>query len=71
MLDAIEATGLPDACVLHGLRKTAARIIAEVGGDISSFTGHLSASMEKAYARDAAQAKMARATLKEWGRNRR
>jgi hypothetical protein len=27
--DAIQDAGLPDACVLHGLRKTAARILAE------------------------------------------
>ena len=32
MADAIEAAGLPKDCVLHGLRKTAARIVAETGG---------------------------------------
>jgi integrase len=41
--DAIEAAGLPDECVLHGLRKTAARLLAEAGcskEEIKAITGH-------------------------------
>jgi hypothetical protein len=41
--EAIEDAGLPDACVLHGLRKTAARMLAEAGcitrSHPSPFTG--------------------------------
>jgi len=28
--DAIEQAGLPDACVMHGLRKTAARMLEQI-----------------------------------------
>ena len=45
--EAVEAAGLPDDCVLHGLRKTTARIVEELGGKASSLTGHLSPQMEK------------------------
>jgi integrase len=43
--DAIEQAGLPDACVMHGLRKTAARMLAEIGcsaHEIASVAGHKS-----------------------------
>ena len=56
MADAIRSAGLPDDCVLHGLRKTTARILRELGVEASSMTGHLSAQMEREYARDAEQA---------------
>jgi hypothetical protein len=38
---AIEEAGLPDTCVLHGLRKTSARMLAEAGrsAQIMSVTG--------------------------------
>ena len=49
MAAAIEAAGLPDDCVLHGLRKTTARILRELGVEASSITGHLSAQMEREY----------------------
>lgn len=43
MADAIEAAGLPDRCVLHGLRKASARRLAEAGctpHQIMAITGH-------------------------------
>lgn len=43
MADAITAAGLPDACVTHGIRKAAARRLAEAGctpHEIQSITGH-------------------------------
>jgi integrase len=47
MAAAIEAAGLPNECVLHGLPKTAARIVAETGGRVRAMTGHLSARMDQ------------------------
>ena len=44
--DAIDKAELPDDCVLHGLRKTAAKALAEAGctvHEIASITGHKSA----------------------------
>ena len=66
MAAAIKAAGLPDDCVLHGLRKTTARILRELGVEASSMTGHLSAQMEREYARDADQAKIAREAMAKW-----
>lgn len=43
MAKAVEAAGLPERCVLHGLRKAAARRLAEAGcsaHQIMSITGH-------------------------------
>lgn len=43
MADAIGEAGLPDRCVLHGLRKAAARCLAEAGcstHEIMAITGH-------------------------------
>lgn len=75
MASAIATAGLPDDCVLHGLRKTAARIIAETGGKVSSITGHLSEQMERKYAKDADQALMAQVAMTKWtaarGKNKR
>ena len=70
MAAAIEAAGLPNDCVLHGLRKTAARIIAETGGRVRSMTGHLSAQMEREYERDAEQKRMARGAVLNWSKKR-
>jgi integrase len=70
MADAIAKAGLPDECVLHGLRKTTARILRELGVEASSMTGHLSAQMEREYARDADQAKMARDAMTKWSKLR-
>ena len=45
--EAIDQAELPEECVLHGLRKTAARMLAEAGcsvREIMSVTGHKSIS---------------------------
>lgn len=58
MADAIGAAGLPDRCVLHGLRKAAARRLAEAGCSapmIMAITGHKSLSEAERYTRAASQ----------------
>jgi integrase len=66
MARAIADAGLPDACVLHGLRKTGARIVQEVGGNVPSITGHRSPRMVAEYTRDADQAKLNAASILKW-----
>jgi integrase len=54
----IEDAGLPRECVLHGLRKTAARKLAELGlatEDIKSVTGHVTGRMVDKYVKGADQ----------------
>jgi integrase len=56
--DAIDAAGLPDECVLHGLRKTAARALAEAGcttHEIAAITGHKSLAEVERYTKGASQ----------------
>jgi len=64
---AIEAAELPDACVLHGLRKLTAKTLAEAGCSahlIGSVTGHEPNSPEIVrYTRQADQRKMATAAI--------
>jgi hypothetical protein len=64
---AIEKAGLPDDCVLHGLRKLAAKIMAEAECSphlIGSITGHGPQSPEIVrYTRAADQRKMAKAAI--------
>jgi integrase len=64
--DAIEDAGLPDACVMHGLRKTAARMLAEVGcsaHQIASVTGHRSLKEVERYTNAADQKRLATAAI--------
>jgi integrase len=64
--DAIELAGLPEACVMHGLRKTAARMLAEAGcsaHQIASITGHKSLQQVEDYARAADQKRLATAAI--------
>lgn len=68
MAAAIEKAGLPEECVLHGLRKTAARIIEETGGKVRSVTGHLSGQMEQHYSKRASQKKNAENAVLRWAR---
>jgi integrase len=74
--DAIEEAGLPDQCVLHGLRKTAARMLAEAGcttHQIAAITGHRGLKQIEDYTRAARQLPMATAAihqLQEWEQNR-
>ena len=56
--DCIEASGLQDDVVLHGLRKTAAKRLAEAGAtvhEIMSVTGHKSLAEVERYTREASQ----------------
>lgn len=58
MADAIDAAGLPDACVTHGIRKAAARRLAEAGctaHEIMSITGHTSLKEAQRYAEAASR----------------
>jgi integrase len=64
--DAIGAAGLPDECVLHGLRKTAARKLADAGcseKQIQAVTGHTTSRMVALYTRGANQRKLASAAI--------
>ncbi len=62
MADAIAAAGLPDRCVLHGLRKAAARRLAEAGcteKEIAAVTGHTTLKEIARYTRAADQKRLA------------
>jgi integrase len=64
--DAIDEAGLPEDCVLHGLRKTAARMLAEAGNDvlrIMAITGHKSLPMLMEYVKDAQQRTLGKAAI--------
>ena len=67
--DAIEGAGLPEDCVLHGLRKTAARCLAEAGcseSEITKITGHTTSRMVAHYTKGANQPKIASAAILKW-----
>lgn len=69
MAAAIEAAGLPDECVLHGLRKSAAVALIEAGctpHQAAAVTGHASIRMLEEYARDRDQAKLGRDAMEKW-----
>ena len=62
MADAIADAGLPDRCVLHGLRKAAARRLAEAGcseKEIAAVTGHTTLKEVARYTRAADQKRLA------------
>src|SRR5262249_4740958 len=64
--EAIEAVGLPEDCVLHGLRKTAARRLAEAGcseEEIKAITGHATSRMIAHYTKAADRRKQATAAI--------
>lgn len=64
--DAIHDAGLPERCVLHGLRKAAARRLAEVGcstHQIAAITGHKSLEEIEVYTKAAEQKRMARSAM--------
>lgn len=66
MADAIAKAGLPDRCVLHGLRKAAARRLADAGcttHQIQSITGHKSLAEVQRYTVAAEQRRLARAAI--------
>lgn len=69
---AIEDASLPESCVLHGLRKAAARRLAEAGcsdREIMSVTGHKSAKEVDRYTRQADQRVSARAAILKLTKN--
>jgi integrase len=64
--DAIFGAGLPDDCVLHGLRKCAARKLAEAGcseSEIQSITGHRTSAMVAHYVKDVNKKRQASAAI--------
>jgi integrase len=66
MADRIAAAGLPKRCVTHGLRKAAARRLAEAGcsaNEIASITGHAKLGEVARYTKAAEQKKLARAAI--------
>lgn len=69
---AIAAAGLPKECVTHGLRKVAARDLAEAGcsvHEIMSVTGHASLNEVQRYTKSANQRKLADAAILKLERN--
>lgn len=70
MADAIERANLPPRCVLHGLRKAAARRLAESGctvHQIMAVTGHKSLSEIERYTEAAQQAPRAKDAIRQLG----
>jgi integrase len=70
--DAIGMAGLPESCVLHGLRKTAARKLAEAGAteeQIKAVTGHTTSRMVSHYTKGANQRKLATAAIHKLEKN--
>ena len=68
-----EQAGLPEECVLHGLRKTAARTLAEVGGtphEIAAITGHKSLAEVERYTKAASQKQLGEAAIHRLEQNR-
>lgn len=64
--ESIEDAGLPDDCVLHGLRKTAARKLADAGcseDEIKAITGHTTSQMVGHYTKAADKKKRATAAI--------
>lgn len=64
--EAIEDAGLPDDCVLHGLRKVSARDLADAGcseEEIKSITGHVTSQMVSHYVKSADKRKRATAAI--------
>jgi integrase len=73
MRAAQRAAGLPVDCVLHGLRHTAGRLLAEAGCDIQEIMavlGHVTVSQAQKYARDAERALQARSAIAKQVANR-
>jgi integrase len=71
MAEKIAAAGLPDHCVTHGLRKAAARRLADAGCttlQIMSVTGHKSLQEVERYTRETAQQRSAVVAIRKLGR---
>jgi integrase len=65
---AIDLAGLPTDCILHGLRKTTGRLLAEAGAGVAPITGHRTERMTAEYSRDASQEKLAQASVLKWSK---
>ena len=73
MSDAIREAGLPSRCKPHGLRKAAARRLAEAGcsaSEIMSITGHKTLAEVERYTRAAEQERLARRAIKRQSENK-
>lgn len=69
MAAAIKAAGLPATCVLHGLRKTAARKLIEAGctkRQARAITGQKTDAMIDHYSRDADQRVLSKQAMAHW-----
>lgn len=74
MAAAIEKAGLPDECVLHGLRKSAAVALIDAGctpHQAMAITGHQTARMLELYAKRRDQAGLGKAAMLKWKRAKR
>ena len=67
---AIEAAGLPNECVLHGLRKSGCVMLAEAGcttEEIKAISGHASDAMVAHYTKAAEQVRLADSAMGRFG----
>jgi integrase len=74
MADAIDTAKLPARCVLHGLRKAAARRLAEAGAtphQIAAVTGHRSLEEIERYTKMVGQRGLAEAAIRKIGEQNR
>ena len=70
--EATEEAGLPEDCVLHGLRKTAARDLADAGcseEEIKAITGHATSQMVSHYVKTVEKKERATAAIRKLERN--
>jgi len=70
---AIHEAGLPGRCKAHGLRKAAARRLAEAGrsvSEIAAITGHKTLAEVERYTRTADQERFARPAIRRQSENR-
>lgn len=73
MADAIGKAGLPDDCVLHGLRKCAAVALIDAGctpHQAAAITGHQTIRMLEHYAKKRDQVKLGRDAMVKWVANK-
>jgi integrase len=69
MAAAISEAGLPEACVLHGLRKTACKTLIEAGctlHEAAAITGQKSLRMLEHYSKAANQKTLANEAMNKW-----
>ena len=71
-MKAIRAAGLPPECVPHGLRKAAARRLAEAGcssKEIAAITGHKTLAEVERYTREADQERLSKSAIQKQVKN--